>query len=185
MSMRLALNPMSWLNIYLLVFIAFANPVFAQEDVFEYGDFSLNLPKGWAQQEVSRGAEKELIGSLKSEDLPGTTVLIFFYKDARFNYSDIRIISLKTVASVFPKGQEMLKGGMKVNTDGGLAAVVELWRGFADVKGTSAFLRVPMGIIGLKGGWMVMFGFAPESTGPQLEEAFSMMIHSARHQSMP
>ncbi len=184
-SMRLALNPMSWLHVYLLVFIAFANPVLAQEDVFEYGDFSLKLPKGWAQQGVSRGAEKELIVSVKSEDFPGTTVLIFFYKDARFNYSDIRIIGLKTISSVFPKGQEMLKGGMKVNTDGGLTAVVELWRGLADVKGTSAFLRVPMGIIGTKRGWIVMLGFTPESTGAQLEEAFSSMIHSARYHFMP
>jgi hypothetical protein len=180
MSLRLALNRVSWLNVYLLIFIAFANPVFAQEDVFEYGDFSVKLPKGWAQQEVSRGAEKELIGSLKSEDLPGTTVLIFFYKDSQFSYSDIRLIGLKTIASVFPKGQEMLKGGMKVITDGGLAAVIELWRGLADVKGTSAFLRVPMGIIGIKRGWIVMLGFTPESTGAQLEEAFSSMIRSAR-----
>ncbi len=171
---------MSWLIPYLLVFFAFVHPVMGQEHVFEYGDFALKLPKGWTQQEVSRGSEKELVGSIKSEEFPGTTVLIFYYKDAPFNYSDIRIMGLKTIASVFPKGQEMLKGGIKINTDGGLTAVVELWRGFADVRGTSAFLRVPMGIIGIKQGWVVMLGFTPESTGAQLEEDFLSMIRSAR-----
>ncbi|MGZ6203113.1 MAG: hypothetical protein ACXWM6_16530, partial [Thermodesulfobacteriota bacterium] len=118
-------------------------------------------------------------------DIPGTSVLTFFYQGGRYNYSSVRIVGLKTIASVFPKGQEMVKEGKKVETDGGLTAVIELWRGLADAKGTPASLQVPMGIIETKAGWILMLGFTPEPTGAQLEDAFLTMIHSARYESEP
>jgi hypothetical protein len=109
-------------------------------------------------------------------------LLILCYKGGRYNYSSVRIVGLKTIASFFPKGQEMLEKGSKVKTDGGLAAVVELRRGLADASGSAAFLRVPMGIIETKTGWMLMLGFTPEPTGARLDETFLRMIQSARYE---
>lgn len=172
-----------WLNILLLGLIGFTSHAFAQEDTFSYNNLSLTLPEGWVKQDISKGSEKELIGSLKSQDIPGTSVLILCYKGGRYNYSSVRIIGLKTIASVFPKGQEMLKKETKVKTEGGLTAVVELWRGAADASGTAVFLQAPMGIIQTKAGWILMLGFTPDATGPQLEEAFLKMIQSAKYDS--
>jgi len=168
-----------WLNIFLFGLIGLAPHTFAQEKTFSYNNFSLTLPEGWVKQDISKGSEKELIGSLKSQDIPGTSILILCYKGGRYNYSSVRIIGLKTIASVFPKGQEMLKKETKVKTDGGLTAVVELWRGAADASGTKVFLQAPMGIIETKAGWILMLGFTPDATGAQLEEAFLTIIQSA------
>ncbi len=179
----------SWLydalcfNIFLLVLLGFTPHVSAQEDTFSFDDFSFTLPEGWVKQDIPGNSEKELIGSLKAENIPGTSILIFRYKDGRYNYSSVRIIGLKTIASVFPKGQEMLKKGMKVETEGGLTGVVELWRGAADVSGTAVFLQAPMGIVETKAGWILMLGFTPDATGTQLQEAFLKMIQSARYES--
>ena len=178
--MRSCLSQALWLSLYVLSLIGLTTPVLAQENVFEYGDFSLTLPEGWVKQDISKGSEKELIGSFKSEDIPGTSILILCYKGGRYNYSSVRIIGLKTIASVFPRGQEMLKKETKVKTDGGLTAVVELWRGAADASGTPVFLQAPMGIIETKAGWILMLGFTPDATGAQLEEAFLAIIQSAQ-----
>ena len=183
--MRSCLSQALWLSLYVLSLIGLTTPVLAQENVFEYGDFSLTLPEGWVKQDIPIESEKELIGSFKSQDIPGTSVLTFFYQGGRYNYSSVRIVGLKTIASVFPNGQEMVKEGKKVETDGGLTAVIELWRGLADAKGTPASLQVPMGIIETKAGWILMLGFTPEPTGAQLEDAFSTIIHSARYESEP
>jgi len=67
------------------------------------------LPEGWVKQDISKGSEKEVVGSLKSEKIAGTTVLVFCYTGWRYNYSSVRIAGLKTIAAVYPKGQEMLK----------------------------------------------------------------------------
>ena len=109
--------------------------------------------------------------------------MIFCYKGEGYNYSSVRIAGLKTIASGFPKGQERLKKETKVKIDGGLSAIVELWRGAVDASGTTAFLQVPMGIIKTKSGWILMLGFTPDSTGAQLEEAFLQMIQSAKYES--
>ena len=153
---------------------------FAQENVFNYNNFSLTLPEGWVKQDISKGSEKEVVGSLKSEKIPGTTILLLCYKGWRYNYSNVRIAGLKTIASVYPKGQEMLKKETKVRTDGGLTAVTELWRGAVAAGGTTVFLQSPMGIMETKAGWILMLGFTPESTGEQLDEDFLKMIKSAK-----
>lgn len=180
MFKRSCLRQAVWLHICVFGLIGLATPLLAQENVFEYRDFSLTLAEGWLRQDIPKGSEKELIGSLKAQDIPGTSILLFCYKGVRYNYSSVRIVGLKTIASVFPKGQEMLKKETKLKTDGGLTAVVELWRGAADVGGAAAFLQVPMGIIETKAGWILMLGFTPDLTGAQLEQAFLKMIQSAR-----
>jgi len=183
MFKRSCFSQVVWLNICVFGLIGLATLVLAQENVFDYRDFSLTLPKGWVKEDISKGSEKELIGSLKSQDIPGTSILILCYKGGRHNYSSVRIVGLKTIASVFPKGQEMLKKETKVKTDGGLTAVVELWRGAADASGTAVFLHAPMGIIDTEAGWILMLGFTPDATGAQLEEAFLKIIQSAKYES--
>jgi len=176
----------SWLSFFVLLsallfgLTGFTFQAFAQENVFNYNNFSLTLPEGWVKQDISKGSEKEVVGSLKSEKIPGTTILVLCYKGWRYNYSNVRIAGLKTIASVYPKGQEMLKKETKVKTDGGLTAVTELWRGAVAASGTTVFLQSPMGIMETKAGWILMLGFTPESTGAQLEEDFLKMIKSAK-----
>ncbi len=171
------------LIIFLSVLLGSTAAISAQEDTFNFNDLFFTLPEGWVKQDLPKGSEKELIGSLKSEDIPGTSVLVFCYKGGRHNYSSVRIVGLKTIASVFPKGQEMLKKQTEVETDGGLTGIVELWRGAADASGTAVFLQAPMGIIETSEGWILMLGFTPDATGKQLEEAFLKMIRSARYES--
>jgi hypothetical protein len=158
----------------------FTFQVFAQENVFNYNNFSLTLPEGWANQDISKGSEKGVVGSLKSEKIPGTTVLVLCYSGWRYDYRSVRIAGLKTIASAYPKGQKMLKKETKVKTDGGLTAVTELWRGAVAAGGTTVFLQSPMGIMETKAGWRFMLGFTPESTRAQLEEDFLKMIKSAK-----
>ena len=168
------------LNVFLFGLTGFAHQVVAQEDTFNYNNFSLTLPEGWVKQDISKGSEKEVVGSLKSEKIPGTTILVLCYKGWRYNYSNVRIAGLKTIASVYPKGQEMLKKETKLKTEGGLTAVTELWRGAVDASGTTAFLQTPMGIMETKAGWILLLGLTPDASGPQLEEDFLKMIKSAK-----
>jgi hypothetical protein len=154
--------------------------VFAQENIFNYNNFFLTLPEGWVRQDISKVSEKEVVGSFKSEKIAGTNVLVLCYKGWRYNYSSVRIAGLKTIAAVYPKGQEMLKKETKLKTDGGLTAVTELWRGALDASGTTAFLQTPMGIMETKAGWILMLGFTPDASGAQLEEDFLKMIESAK-----
>ncbi|MCJ7783411.1 MAG: hypothetical protein MUP41_05720 [Desulfobacterales bacterium] len=176
----------SWLCRYVLLsallfgLTGLAHQAAAQEDTFNYNNFSLTLPESWVKQDISKGSEKEVVGSLKSEKIPGTTILVLCYKGWRYNYSSIRIAGLKTIASAYPKGQEMLKKETKIKTDGGLTAVTELWRGAVAAGSTTVLLQSPMGIMETKAGWILMLGFTPESTGAQLEEDFLKMIKSAK-----
>ena len=176
----------SWLGRYVLLngllfaLTGFVHQAVAQEATFNYDKFSLTLPEGWVTQDPSKGSEKEVIGSLKSEKIAGTTILVLCYKGWRYNYSNVRIAGLKTIASVYPKGHEMLKKETKVKTEGGLTAVTELWRGAVAAGGTTVFLVSPMGIMETKAGWILMLGFTPESSGGQVEEDFLKMIKSAK-----
>ncbi len=148
----------SWLCRYILLsaslfgLTGFAHPVVAQEATFTYNNFSLTLPEGWMKQDPPKGSEKEVVGSLKSEKIQGTTILVLCYKGWRYDYRSIRIAGLKTIASVYPKGQEALKKETKLKTDGGLTAVTELWRGVVDAGGTTVSLQSPMGIMETKAG---------------------------------
>jgi hypothetical protein len=151
----------------------------AEENVFEHQYLSLTLPEGWVSQDIPANFEKEVIGYLKSEKIPGTSITVHCYRGRRYNYSNIRIGGLKTIASVYPKGQEMLKKPKKTRTDIGYKAVVELWRGAVASSGLTVFLQTPMGIVKTKHCWILMLGYTPDSSGPQLEEDFMKIIRSA------
>jgi hypothetical protein len=165
---------------FFILLIASSFQVCAQENTFTYKNFSLSLPDGWSVQEVPKGSEKEVIGSVKSDKIAGTTVLVFLYSSWRYNYNTVRIVGLKTIGAAYPKGQEMLKKPTKMKTNGGYTAVVEFWKGAVDAGGQTVFLRSPMGIMEAKPGWILMLGFTPDSSGDQLEEDFVKMIQSAK-----
>jgi hypothetical protein len=165
---------------FFVLIIASASQVGAQENTFTYQNFSLSLPAGWSVQGIPKGSEKEVVGSLKSDKIAGTTVLVFLYSSWRYNYNTVRIVGLKTIGATYPKGQEMLKKPTKMKTDGGYTAAVEFWKGALDAGGQTVFLRSPMGIMKAKPGWILMLGFTPDSTGDQLEEDFVKMIQSAK-----
>jgi hypothetical protein len=180
MSKRSRLCCCVLLNVFLFGLAGFPHLVVAQEATFNYDNFSLTLPEGWVKQDPPNGSEKEVVGSLKSEKIQGTTILVLCYKGWRYNYRSIRIAGLKTIASVYPKGQEALKKETKLKTDAGLTAVTELWRGFLDAGGKTVSLQTPMGIMETKAGWILLLGFTPEASGAQLEEDFLKMIKSAK-----
>lgn len=69
-----------WLTVFLFSLTGFFSRVLAQDNIFNYNNFSLMLPEGWVKQDISKGSEKEVVGSLKSEKIAGTTVLVFCFK---------------------------------------------------------------------------------------------------------
>jgi len=56
----------------------------------------------------------------------------------------------------------------------------EYWRGAVDASGQTVFLESPMGIFENKSGWILMLGFAPAVSGPQLEADFLKILKSAK-----
>jgi hypothetical protein len=105
---------------------------------------------------------------------------VFCYTGWRQNYNSVRIAGLKTIGASYPKGQEMLKKPAKMKTDTGLAAVWEYWRGAVDAGGQTVFLESPMGIVESKNGWVLMIGYSPAASGPQLEEDFLKIVKSVK-----
>jgi hypothetical protein len=162
-----------------LAVLLIAVQALAEGNVFEHEYLSLTLPDGWVTQDIPSNFEKEVIGWLKSEKIPGTSITVSCYRGRRYNYRSIRIAGLKTIAGVYPKGQEMLKKPKKIRTDGGYKAVVELWRGAYETGGHTVFLQTPMGIVKTKHCWVLMLGYTPDSSGPQLEEDFMKIIKTA------
>jgi len=150
------------------------------ETPFTHPDISFTLPEGWVTQDIPGNFEKETVAWLKSEKIAGTSILVFCYKGWRQNYRTVRIAGLKTIAASYPKGQEMLKKATKIKTDTGLTAVWEYWKGAVDAGGQTVFLESPMGIFENKNGWILMLGFTPTSSGPQLEEDFMKILKSAK-----
>ncbi len=167
-------------SIFIFGLIGSAHQARSQENTFTYDTFSFTMPEGWVKQDIPQGSEKETVGYLKSEKIEGTSIVVLCYRGFRYNYSSIRIAGLRTIAATYPKGQQQLKKEAKLKTDGGLAAVTELWRGAIDASGITVFLQTPMGIIKSRAGWILMLGFTPDSSGGQLEEDFLKMIKSAR-----
>ena len=53
---------------------------FAQGNAFEHEDISLTLPDGWVTQDIPSNFEKEVIGWLKSEKIPGTSITVSCYR---------------------------------------------------------------------------------------------------------
>jgi hypothetical protein len=153
---------------------------FAQGKPFTHPDISFTLPEGWVAQDIPSNFEKETAAWLKSDKIAGASILVFCYKGWRQNYRSVRIAGLKTIAASYPKGQEMLKKETKIKTDTGLTAVWEYWKGAVDSGGQTVFLESPMGIFENKSGWILMLGFTPAASGPQLEEDFMKILKSAK-----
>jgi hypothetical protein len=166
---------------FFILLTVLTSQVCAQENAFTYKNFSFSLPEGWSAQAIPAGSGKEVIGSLKSEKIAGTSVLVFLYSSWRYDYNWVRIVGLKAIDATYPKGQKMLKKPTKMRTNGHYIAVVESWLGGVDAGGQTVFLRTPMGIMETKPGWILMLGFTPEATGDQLEEDFLKMIQSAKY----
>jgi hypothetical protein len=164
--------------VFLLVGFPIEAP--AQGTPFTHKDISLTLPEGWVTQDIPGNFEKETVAWLKSEKIAGATILVFCYKGRRHNYRSIRIGGLRTIEASYPKGQEMVKKPEKIKTDTGLTAVYEYWKGAVDASGQTVFLESPMGIFEAKSGWILMLGFTPASSGPQLEEDFMKILKSAK-----
>ncbi len=179
MCRRSLLSHLGLLSMFLLILIGPSIPPLAGETAFNHKEFSMTLPDGWTTQEIPGNFEKEVIAWLKSEKIAGTSVMVFLYKGWRYNYSSVRIGALKTIGASYPKGQEMLKKPEKIKTNKGLTAVIEFWRGAVDAGGQTVFLETPMGILETKAGWILMLGFTPSASGPQLEEDFLKLIKSA------
>ena len=152
----------------------------AEENVFTHEYLSLKLPEGWVTQDIPSNFEKEVIGWLKSENIAGASITVHCYRGRRYNYRSVRIGALRTIASAYPKGQEMLKEPTKIKTDSGGTAVVELWRGVVDAGGQTVLLQSPVGIVRTNQCWLLMIGYTPDASGTQLEEDFINIIKSAR-----
>ncbi len=167
------------MGVMLLAVLLIAVRALAEGNLFEHEYLSLSLPDGWVTQDIPSNFEKEVIGWLKSEKMPGTSITVSCYRGRRYNYSSIRIGGLRTIAAAYPKGQEMLKKPKKIRTDTGYKAVVELWRGAVDTNGQTVFLQTPMGILKTKHCWVLMLGYTPDSSGPKLEEDFMKIIKTA------
>ena len=152
----------------------------AQENVFTHEYLSLKLPEGWVTQEIPSNFEKEVIGWLKSEEIAGTSITVHCYRGWRYNYRNVRIGALRTIAAAYPQGQKMLKDQTKIKTDSGGTAVVELWQGIVDAGGQTVLLQSPMGIVRTKQCWLLIIGYTPDSSGAQLDEDFIKIIKSAQ-----
>jgi hypothetical protein len=174
--------PLHLIGFFFLLLTLIGPPLspLAGETGFSHKDLSLTLPDGWTTQEIPTNFEKEVIAWFKLEKIAGTSVMVFLYKGWRYNYNNVRIGAMKTLAASYPKGQEMLKKPEKIKTDTGLTAVIEFWRGAVDAGGHTVFLETPMGILETKAGWILMFGFTPSASGPALEEDFLKMIKSVK-----
>lgn len=170
-----------WL-LSITVFLVTGLPIqaFAQGKPFTHPDISFTLPESWSSHEIPANFEKETVAWLKSDKITGASILVFCYKGWRQNYRSVRIAGLKTIAASYPKGQEMLKKETKIKTDTGLTAVWEYWKGAVDASGQTVFLESPMGIFENKSGWILMLGFTPAVSGPQLEEDFMKILKSAK-----
>jgi hypothetical protein len=131
--------------------------------VFEHELLTLTLPPGWASSAVPPGSEKEIIGWLTSERIPGATVMVGCYRG--FGQS---------------QGQKMLEDKKKIRTKQGKKALVELWQGVVDSGGQAVLMQSPMGIVKTKHCWAMMMGFVADSFGAQLKDDFTEILGSAR-----
>jgi hypothetical protein len=147
--------------------------------VFEHDSLTLTLPEGWVSHEIPANFEREVIGWLKSTEIPGASISVLCYRGWRYNYRNVRIGGLRTVAAAYPAGQKALKNPTKIKTDNGYKAAVELWQGVANTGGQTVLLQSPMVILKTRGCWLLMIGYAPDASGPQLEEDFTKIFMSA------
>jgi len=147
--------------------------------VFEHDFLTLTLPEGWVSHEIPANFEREVIGWFKSTKIPGASISVLCYRGWRYNYRNVRIGGLRTIASAYPAGQKALQNPTKIKTDNGYKAAVELWQGVANAGGQTVLLQSPMVILKTRGCWLLMIGYAPDASGAQLEEDFTKIFMSA------
>jgi hypothetical protein len=163
-----------------ILFMLFSNGYAAGDPAeFKHQNLTLTLPAGWSvNMETVTG--KELIGSLRSTSIPGSSILIFSYRGALINYTNVRIRGLKSLAAAYPKGQKQLKKPKKIRTEKGYKPKVELWQGFIDAGSMTVTLQSPMAVMKTKKSWILMIGYTPDATGAKMEEDFLKILKSAR-----
>ncbi len=163
-----------------LVLMLFSNSYAAGGQAeFKHKYLSLTLPAGWSvKKDTVTG--KELIGWLQSKNIPGASILIFSYRGALLNYTNVRIRGLKRLAIDYPKGQKQLKKPKKIRTEKGYKPKVELWQGFLDAGTMTVALQSPMAVMKTKKSWILMIGYAPDASGANLEEDFLTILKSAK-----
>lgn len=170
-----------WFFTLLIGFTSLWSPVSAQENTYTYNSFSLILPEGWVKQDVPTGSQVELVGVLKSTKMRGTVISIYFYNARHYSIYTVRSSIYKALEATYTKGLELIKKETKLKTDGGLTAYHALWRGALDAAPSiKVYCQIPTGIINASEGLIHMIGFAPDSTGAQLDEDFMKMIQTAK-----
>ena len=142
---------------------------------FEHRYLTLSVPAGWRTEPLQPNFEKEIIAWLKSDTIPGASIMVSCYRGMGLNHRKVRIGGLKTIASVYPQGQKQLKKETKVRTEQGKKAVVEVWQGLSG----STLMQSPLGIMKTRDCWVMMIGYVADSFGPQLEGDFMKVLHFA------
>lgn len=161
------------------VLMLFSNSYAAGPAEFKHKYLSLTLPAGWSVKgDAVTG--NELIGWLQSKTIPGASILIFSYRGALINYTNVRIRGLKRLALDYPKGQKQLKKAKKIRTEKGFKPKVELWRGFLDAGGMTVALQSPMAVMKTNKSWILMIGYTPDTSGAKMEEDFLKILKSAK-----
>ena len=163
-----------------MVLMLFGNSyAVAEQAQFKHQYLTLNLPAGWSVNKAVVPGEI-LIGGLKSETIPGSSILIYAYRGMRINMRNVRARGLLNLDAEFPKGQKHLKKPKKIRTDSGYKAQIELWLGLIDAGNMTVALQLPMAVIKTKKSYILMIGYTPEATGSKMEEDFLNILKSAK-----
>jgi hypothetical protein len=146
---------------------------------FNKRNVSMVLPAGWVEIDKSGQYEAEFLGWFESQTVPGTVIFIYAYKGFTAGYTNLRIRGLKTIAQMYPQGQEELKKAKTIKTDKGNNPKMESWRGYLTSGGTTSVKQSPMAILKSKnGGWLLIIGSVPDASGPWLEEEFIKILNT-------
>jgi len=146
---------------------------------FNKRDVSIVFPAGWVEIDKSGQYEAEFLGWFESQTVPGTVIFIYAYKGFTAGYTNLRIRGLKTIAQMYPQGQEELKKAKTIKTDKGNNPKMESWRGYLTSGGTTSVKQSPMAILKSKnGGWLLIIGSVPDASGPWLEEEFIKILNT-------
>ncbi len=162
-----------------MAFILFSGSYgMAGQAQFKHEYLTLTLPNGWSvNKSVILG--ETLIGGLKSETIPGASILIYAYRGMRINMRNVRNRGLLNLDAEFPKGQKHLKKPKNIRTDSGYKAQIELWLGLIDAGNTTVALHLPMAVMKTKKSYILMIGYVSETLGPKMEEDFLKILKSA------
>lgn len=145
---------------------------------FKHKLLTLTLPEGWSVQ-TDVATSDILIGALKSETVPGSSILIYSYRGMKINMRNVRNRGLLNLDKEYPKGQKQLKKPETIRTDSGYKARMELWLGLIDVGNMTVVLHSHMAVMKTKNSYILMMGYTPEATSVQMEKDFIEILKSA------